>query len=214
MYWRAGLNPIRADPLKVYYPNTTYDCGDGSGVPWSCANTAGTVWLIAAHGLQRDVVQHEFAHQVNNEFHANKRPAGAGGSHNLATCYNKGKALREGYADFMPYWIQANRSSVPPTAISGYNIESPGSGYCKTPGETNEVWVAATFWDLHDSAADGNDVLWFNSEGAAHAIYLAHAPANDGDSLGMGDYRTYYRDAASDGHEQYIDDIFEQNDTD
>ena len=46
------------------------------------------------------------------------------------------------------------------------------------------------------------------------AIYLAHPPASDGDALGMSNYRTYYRDAASPGHQGYIDDIFTQNDTD
>ena len=214
LYWRGGLNPLRDNPIKVYYPNTTYDCGDGSGVPWSCASVSGSVWLIAAHGLQRDVVQHEFGHQVNNEYHDNKRPAGAGGGHNLTVCYNTGLGLREGYADFMPYWVQANRSAVPDTTISGWNIESPGSSFCKTPGENNEGWVGATFWDLHDSASDGNDILWFNHEGAVHSIYLSHPPANDGDSLGMSNYRTYYRDAASAGHQGYIDDIFTQNDTD
>jgi len=60
----------------------------------------------------------------------------------------------------------------------------------------------------------GNDILWFNSEGAVQAIYLAHPPASDGDALGMSNYRTYYRDAASPGHQGYIDDIFTQNDTD
>lgn len=214
IYWRGGLNPLRANPIKLYYPNTLYDCGAGSRIPWSCASTAGTVWLIAAHGLQRDVVQHEFGHQVNNEFHNNKRPAGAGGSHTLTQCYNKGMGLREGYADFMPYWVQASRSTTPDTAISGYDIESPGNAYCQNTGELNEVWVAATFWDLHDSHSDGQDVLWFNSQGAAHAVYLNDPPANDGDALGMGDYRDNYSNAASAGHGIYIDSIFNQNDTD
>ncbi|HYC00561.1 MAG TPA: hypothetical protein VEC57_15615 [Candidatus Limnocylindrales bacterium] len=214
LYWRGGINPLRDNPIKLYYPNTEYDCGDGSGVPWSCASTGGTIWLIASHGLQRDVVQHEFGHQVNNEFHLNRRPAGAGGAHTITVCYNQGLALREGYANFMPCWVQANRSSQPASDVCGFNIEAPGSSFCKTPGNNNEGWVGATFWDLHDSRADGNDILWFNHEGAAHSIYLSDPPSADGVSLGMDDYRDNYRNAASDGHETYIDDIFEQNDTD
>ncbi|HYC54241.1 MAG TPA: hypothetical protein VEL28_04810 [Candidatus Binatia bacterium] len=214
LYHRGGIDPLRDNPIKLYYPNTEYDCGDGSGNPWSCASTGGTIWLIASHGLQRDVVQHEFGHQVNNEFHLNRRPAGAGGNHSITVCYNQGLAMREGYADFMPCWVQSNRSSQPPSDVCGYDIESPGSNFCKSPGNNNEGWVGSTFWDLHDSRADGNDVLWFNSEGAAHSIYLSDPPSADGVSLGMDDYQDNYRNAASAGHASYIDDIFEQNDTD
>ena len=67
LYWTGEISPLRANPLKVYFPNTSFDCGDGTGVPWSCANCSGTVWLTAEHGIQPDVVQHEFAHQLDSE---------------------------------------------------------------------------------------------------------------------------------------------------
>ncbi len=214
LYWTAEIDPLRANPIKIYYPNTEYDCGSGSGVPWSCANTAGTVWLIPVHGLTLDVVQHEMGHQVNNEFHDNKRPAGAGGAHSLTVCYNQGLALREGYADFMPHWIQADRTTDPGSTISSYPIEAPTAGYCKTPGNNNEVWVSSTFWDLHDTRSDTNDILWYIHPGAVHKLYLANGPANDGDPLGMDEFQAIYNSNCSAGHSGFIDAIFEQNDTD
>lgn len=216
LYWTGEINPLRADPVKVYYPNTWYDCGDGSGVPWSCASASGsgTIWLTAAHGTQANVVQHEFAHNVNNEFWDNKRPAGSGGSHTLCGRFNEGLALREGYADFLPYWVQCDRSSDGScTDGSGNNIESGGCTSSSNADE-REWYVAKTFWDLYDSHSDDQDILWYTHEGSVHKLYFWNGPANDGDALGMSDFRTVYRNNCSAGHEGYIDDIFEMNGTD
>jgi len=212
LYWTGEINPLRSSSLKLYFPNTTFDCGDGSGVPWSCAAKDGRVWLIAAHALRNGVVQHEFGHQLNYEYWSNKLPAGSGGGHNLWSCYNTGLALTEGFANFMPFWVQHQaRSSAPNAADFDFDVESP-SGACQD--ETNEVWVASTFWDLHDSHADGNDILWYVHKGAVMAIFLSNGIASDGDSRGMSDYRIIYRNRCSSGHETYIDNIFNQNHTD
>ncbi len=219
LYWDGGINPVPSSALTFWYPNTWYDCGDGSGNPWSCANTSGEIWLIATHGVQADVVTHEMSHQLNNKYWGNKRPAGSGGSHTLTGCYptRLGMALREGFADFMPGWIGYPNRNVPAGGFGSgrwaldWDAESNASPPNCASGWQNEVWVARTFWDLHDSRADGDDILWFNHKGAVPAIFLSNGIANDGDARDMRDYESVYRDAASAGHEGFITDIFEQN---
>ncbi|NLI32778.1 MAG: hypothetical protein GX422_08360, partial [Deltaproteobacteria bacterium] len=78
-------------------------------------------------------------------------------------------------------------------------------------GWENEVWVARTFWDLHDTRSDGDDILWFIHRGAVISLYLSNGIAHDGDARDMRYYEEIYRDAATDGHEGFITDIFEQN---
>ena len=48
-----------------------------------------------------------------------------------------------------------------------------------TNGWENEVWVARTFWDLHDTRADGDDILWFIHKGAVINLYLNNGVANN-----------------------------------
>ena len=211
MYWRAGISPLRASAIHMFYPNTFENCGTSS--PWSCASVDGNIWLIPAHGTNRGTVQHELGHQINYEFWGNRRPAGCCGSHSASSCYTPGLALLEGYANFVPIWVQTNRSAVPDSGIRPYEIEAPAASICKTPGRNNEAWVSATLWDLHDSHGDGSDILWFNNAGAVHAIYFAHGPGSDGAALGLSDFRTHYESAASAGHQTYIDNIFTQNGT-
>ena len=43
------------------------------------------------------------------------------------------------------------------------------------------------------------------------ALYLGNGVPNNGDARDMRFYRTIYRNAASSGHEGFIDDIFDQN---
>jgi hypothetical protein len=219
LYWDGGINPVPSSPIKFYFPNTWYDCGDGSGVPWSCANTSGEIWLIASHGTQADVVTHEMGHQLNNKYWNNKRPAGSGGSHTLTGCYPSrlGMALREGFANFMPAWVGYPGRSVADGGFSSgrwaldYDAESRFSPPNCANGWENEVWVARTFWDLHDTRSDGDDILWFIHKGAVISLFLSNGIAHDGDARDMRYYENIYRDAATDGHEGYITDIFEQN---
>lgn len=219
LYWNGSIDPVPSNALPMYYPNTWYDCGLASGNPWSCANAAGEIWLIATHGTQADVVVHEMAHQLNNKFWNNKRPAGSGGSHTLSGCYpaKLGMALREGFADFLPAWVGYPHRNV---ADGGFGSgrwaldldaeQRTGSPNC-TNGWENEVWVARNFWDLHDTHADGDDILWFNHKGAVISLYLGNGVANNGDAMDMRDFENIYRDAASSGHENFITDIFQQN---
>jgi len=207
---------VGSAPIRFFYPNTWDNCGGSS--PWSCAS-GNDLWLIAAHGTQGDVVVHEMAHVLNNKFWSNKRPAGSGGSHTLNACYptRLGMALREGFANFMAGWVSYPNRNVAEGGFNsgrwalGYDLESRNSPPNCANGWENEVWVARTFWDLHDTRADGDDILWFNAKGAIPALYLGNAIANNGDARDMRFYETIYRNAASSGHQGFITDIFEQN---
>lgn len=216
LYWSASINPVGSSPIRFFFPNTWNNCGGSS--PWSCAS-GNDLWLIASHGVQGDVVNHEMGHVLNNKFWQNKRPAGSGGSHSLNTCYptRLGMTLREGFANFMAAWVGYPSRNV---AEGGFNVGRWDLGWDaeqrNTPpncakGWENEVWVARTFWDLHDTRADGDDILWFNHPGAVISLYLGNGIANDGDARDMRYYEDIYKNAASPGHQGFISDIFEQN---
>lgn len=218
LYWAGGINPVPANPLNVFFPNTFHNCSGGN-TPWSCANTAGDIWLIPAHGILSEVVTHEFAHQLNNKYWDGRRPAGSGGEHTLNGCYpdRLGMALREGFADFMPGWVGYPNRNVADNGFGAgrwslsYDLESRTSPPNCLSGYTNEIWVARTFWDLHDKHVDGDDLIYFVHRGAVPALYLTNSIAVDDDARDMGDYEGIYQDAASDGHEGLITDIFLQN---
>ncbi len=216
LYWDAGINPVPSSPIRFFFPNTWNNCGGAS--PWSCAS-GNDLWLIASHGVQGDVVNHEMGHVLNNTFWNNKRPAGSGGSHDLNTCYptRLGMALREGFANFVAAWVGYPSRNVAEGGFNsgrwalGWDAEQRNTPPNCTNGWENEVWVARTFWDLHDTRTDGDDILWFNHPGAVLSLYLGNSIANDGDARDMRFYETIYRDAASAGHAGFITDIFEQN---
>ncbi len=161
--WRKfesfGMSALRDVPIEITYPNTlaTLQCVTQQGampVAWSCSSgTNGNIWMIAAHA-SRGVVQHEVAHAIHRYYWDGDMPAGSGGAHNITECKFQGLALTEGFADFMPYWVQFDRTAVNPTEPSiGVPIENPGPGYCQS--SLNEAWVAATFWDAYDTPGDG-----------------------------------------------------------
>lgn len=204
LYWDGGINPLRKDSIKVVFPNTAYDCGNGSGVPWSCANTGGNIWLIPSHASRNGVMQHELSHQINYEYWDNNRPPGSGGSHTLGDCYTPGLAMMEGFANFMVFWTQSARGASPDGGFD-FAVENPAFA-CQNPINRNESWVAATFWDLHDTRADGQDNLWFVHPGAVPGIYL-----RTGMKSGMADFATIYRNAANAEHRTIIDNIARQD---
>jgi hypothetical protein len=204
LYWTGQINPLRGSAIQVVFPNLSYDCGSGTGNPWSCASTGGNIWLIPAHALAQGVMAHELSHQVNYEFWNNNRPPNSGGPHTLTGCFTKGLALLEGFADFMESWLYDNRSDANPNA-SGINLEVVPNNVCQSISR-NETYVAATFWDLHDKHFDVKDNLWFIHPGAVPGIYLRVGKKNS-----MENFRTVYRNAANSEHESIIDDIFKQN---
>ena len=220
LYWNGGINPVPASPINLYVPNTTYDCGDGSGSPWSCASVSGNIWLISAHATQARVVSHELGHQLNYKYWAYKRPANAGGSHSASSCYptRTGMTLFEGFAGFVAGWVGYPGRNVADGgfgsgrwSLGGMDLEQRTSPPSCSNGWENETWVARAFWDLHDTQGDGQDILWFVHPGGVPAIYLNNGVANDGDARDMRFYETPYRNAASSGHEGFISDIFDQN---
>jgi len=220
LYWDANINPVAASPIKFFFPNTWYDCGDGTGSPWSCATFEGDqIWLIASHGVQGDVVNHEMGHALQAKFWGGKKAAGSGGSHTLSGCYptRLGLALGEGFANFMAAWVgYPDRNQAEGSFGSGiwglsFEPEQRTSPPNCTNGWENETWVARAFWDLHDTHADGDDILWFNHKGAVISLFLSNAVAKSGDARDMRFYRNVYRGAASAGHEGFVSDIFNQN---
>jgi hypothetical protein len=216
LYWQGGINPVRSSPINLIAPNTGLACGGTS--PWSCAN-GGNIWLIASHASQAQVVSHELGHQLNFKFWNDKRPANTGGSHSLNSCYpaRLGMTLFEGFADFLAGWVGYQGRNVADGGFGsgrwtlGWDLESRTSPPSCTNGWENEVWVARTFWDLHDTRSDGSDILWFINMGAVPALYLGNGVANNGDARDMRFYETIYRNAASPGHQTFISDIFDQN---
>jgi len=216
LYWQGGINPVRSSPINLIAPNTGLACGGTS--PWSCAN-GGSIWLIASHAAQAEVVSHELGHQLNFKFWNDKRPANNGGSHSLNSCYPSrlGMTLFEGFADFLAGWVGYQGRNVADGGFGSgrwaldWDLESRVSPPSCTNGWENEVWVARTFWDLHDTRGDGSDILWFVNMGAVPALYLGNGVANNGDARDMRFYETIYRNAASPGHQTFISDIFDQN---
>jgi hypothetical protein len=204
IYWTGKINPLRNDTIQIIFPNLTYDCGSGSGNPWSCASTNGRIWLIPAHALSRGVMVHELSHQINYEFWNNNRPPNSGGSHTLTGCFSEGLALLEGFADFMESWLYDQRLDAMPNT-SGINLETIPAGVCQSIGR-NESYVAATFWDLHDQHFDHDDNLWFVHPGAVPGIYLRTGKKNN-----MQSFRSVYKSAANFEHRGIIDAIFTQN---
>jgi len=218
LYWNGGINPVRSSPINLYVPNTTYDCGDGSGVPWSCASPSGSLWLISSHATKAKVVTHELGHQLNYKFWGSKLPANSGGSHSESGCYpgRLGMTLTEGFATFIVGWVgYPSRNVADGGFASGRwqvtDLEKRTSPPSCSNGWENEVWVARTFWDLHDTHGDGQDVLWFNHPGGVPALFLNNGVANNGDPRDMRYYENIYRNAASAGHQTYISNIFDQN---
>lgn len=203
LYWQGNINPLRSESIKVIFPNLTYKCG-GTKV-WSCANTDGNIWLIPSAATNRETIIHELGHQLNYEYWDNSRPDNSGGSHSLDQCYTAGLALLEGFGNYMVGWVKTNRDT---NASMKRSLEDPSAiGACTTTN-LNEGYVGATFWDLHDKVADGDDNLWFNYRGAVAALYL-----NAGMKQKMSDFRETYRNAANPEHRSIIDKIFEMNHT-
>ena len=162
--WRKfkqnGMNALRDSPIEITYPNTlaTGKCtstdNSNNTIPWSCSQSGdGKIWLIQKHAVA-GVVQHEIAHSIHSYYWNGNMPAGGGIKHSLNQCYNGGLALTEGFADFMPYWVQFSRSTNNPVeATLNLKIDQLGAGFCI--GSSNESRVAATFWDVYDTVNDG-----------------------------------------------------------
>lgn len=204
MYWEGDINPLRGSSIKVFFPNTTYDCGDGSGDPWSCASRDGRIWLIPSHASRNGVMQHELAHQINYEYWNNNLPPNSGGSHNLTDCATAGLAETEGFANFMVFWTQSARNADPNAGFD-FHVEDP-SFACASPLNRNESWVAGALWDLHDTRGDGQDNLWFIHPGATPAIYL-----REGKRDSFAEFHSIYRSRANTEHRSIIDRIFQQD---
>jgi hypothetical protein len=162
--WRKfkkhGMSALRDEPIEITYPNklSTGKCQTPSGndtIAWSCSySDDGKIWLIQQHATAR-VVQHELAHSIHSYYWDGDMPSGSAIPHKLDKCYNGGLALSEGFADFIPYWVQFDRTATNPNL--NFPIENVPSNFCK--GSSNEAQVAATFWDVYDKKNDGTNPI-------------------------------------------------------
>lgn len=210
-WWKLksnGFEPIREEPIKLYFPNTDYACGNADGKPWSCASQEGTVWLIPAHA-DPHVVQHELTHQLQNEYWDNYSVPNSTGQHFLSKCWVKGGAMTEGFANMVPYWVMKSVDDADPELDYAGKIETRSTDPAKhcQDGDINEMWVAANFWDLMDRHDDGLDDIYFINPANVLSIYLN----KDNLKNDMFSRLKHYQDAATDGHEQFITDIFTEN---
>jgi hypothetical protein len=188
-FYNNGMNALRDSPIEVTFPNNLnsghciYNTdSNGMTVPtyaWSCSETAnGRIWVIPAHA-DNFVVQHEIGHSINSYYWNNSMPPGAGGAHSLTQCYNNGLALSEGFANFLAYWTQFDRTQTNPTATyANYNVETINNNACSGP--SNETRVSGAFWDMYDYWNDGTDVnsrydsLLYVNQASAVSIYLGN----------------------------------------
>ena len=184
-FYNNGMNALRDKPIEITFPNSLASGKCIYGNPpyaWSCSYSAdGKIWLIPAHG-NATVAQHEIGHSIHSWYWNGSLPPGSGGTHSLTGCYNGGLALTEGFADFLAYWVQFDRTAWHPNAqYLGYDIESPNNGACVGP--TNETWVSATFWDMYDYWNDGPggnrfDSLYYINQAVPVAILLGNKGTN------------------------------------
>ena len=216
VYWGANINPVRENEMTIFYPNTRAVC---NGQVWSCASRAGNVWLIQQHGVDPTVVVHELGHQLNNEYWEFD-PLNTGGQHVFDSCYpgRLGMALKEGFANFLAGWVGYQSRDVADGNFSagrynlGFDLEQTDEPpECGEEGYSNEVWVARTLWDLHDTRRDGGDDIFFRHMGSVMAIYLRNGPSFEDEPMDIRDFEPVYQNAASDGHEDNVAAIFEQN---
>jgi len=110
-----------------------------------------------------------------------------------------------GFANYMVGWVKTNRDD---NSNMKRSLEDPAAIDACTTTNINEGYVGATFWDLHDKVADGDDSIWFVHRGAVPSLFL-----NAGMKQKMSDYRETFRNAANAEHRSIVDAIFEMNHT-
>lgn len=213
-FYEAGINPLRPNSIKVTYPNTlaTGKCTNtdsaGNTIAWSCSySTNGEIYIAAQHA-NVSVTQHEIGHSVHHHFWGSF-PTGAGGQHNIGNCYNGGLAITEGFANFLPFWIQRGPRDAADVDGFNFNLETLPTTYCT--GDTNEARVAATLWDLYDVWNDGTgedrDTMLFTNQGYTVAKFLSIKKNN------MSEFRTVYHTGLSQEWKDKVDAIFRLNTT-
>lgn len=208
-FYEAGINPIRTAPITLEFPNTSASACS-LDKPWSCSYSASMLVYIRSEDAARDhIVQHELAHQINAKYWSNQFPEGAGGVRYLKQCTAFGTAVTEGFADFVPYWINVNRAQAVPLGTYDFNIETPTTNCIFD--DSSEERVAGAFWDMHDQMHDGNDHMNFIGKGSVPATYLNHGLEDK-----MSDFQAVYQAKVA-GQDYYVDQIakiFDQNGAD
>lgn len=181
LYYVAGLNPLRNQPVDVAFPETRARC---SGNVWSCASPDGWISLLEIHAAP-GVMAHELSHQA--DFQWNGWTPRSGGNHSFGVCYSPsdrdGMILTEGFANFLPTWAlsdSAGRSSGQnyhnfrglTGPVGNLDLETsppePGCG-----NNTAELQFSAALWDGHDTQNDGQDGIHYVHPAAQILTYAA-----------------------------------------
>ncbi len=113
----------------------------------------------------RTTHMHEYAHCIQYRIYGNRWPRSSsiGSSHTVASEYDEGFAICEGWAEFLPCAIQDD-----PDALRGYggNIESNDWQNVQDVGDMDghrvEGCVASVLWDIFDDH-DEPDIDWLDA---------------------------------------------------
>ncbi|MBI3534617.1 MAG: hypothetical protein HY072_03920 [Deltaproteobacteria bacterium] len=215
-FFNNGINALRDSVIPITYPNSLasgkckYDDGAGP-YAWSCSYfDDGSVYVIPAHAADYSTTQHELGHSINSFYWGGKMPPDSSGSHNIWNCYTKGLALSEGFANFLTYWVQFDRNETNPTApYYNMNLEALPDAVCKGP--TNEMRIAATFWDMYDYWNDGPDTtkafdsLLYTDPATSVTVYLQNKKDK------MEDYLEVVKAGQSDYWQKEFEKLFRLN---
>lgn len=107
----------------------------------------GAVYLTETGAKRPETVVHELGHQyMDNLIGLSKSGCG---THYVNKASTQNCAWEEGWADFLPLVINGT------TIFYGYDMENTGSDWDK--GDAVEGQVAASLWDMVDTANDGLD---------------------------------------------------------
>jgi hypothetical protein len=156
-----GADFVKA--LKGSRPSQAYAVkwqGDG-GV--TVSGTSGSTTTLRDNGAYDDmVILHEWAHYVMNNY---SKSSNAGGTHYLSDCdedlrlsFDEGRATSFGLSvrryfgmPLANIYVRTDGASGPGHALNGYNLEDAIEYPCT--GDTSEVSISRTIWDICDSAA-------------------------------------------------------------
>jgi 5-hydroxyisourate hydrolase-like protein (transthyretin family) len=215
--------PLIGSSIAVIYPNDgrTGLCTltvQNTTVPWSCSH-GGQVDLTAEHALSRQTIFHELAHEMHAKYWQGYT-GWCGNKHELCSPGNGSQALVEGYANFVSLWVPCGQATpcyiVSPGASVKFDGEDPN---CRYHGynERDEAWVAATFWDLFDTNADGLDNFSVDATAQrVHEIFLLNGPVGGtacDQSPDISFWNGRYRSGLSATDAKAVDNVFLQNGT-
>lgn len=130
------------------------------------------IHLITGHANDRDVVLHEYGHHIMNkiyvQFPSNDCPSGG---HNIIGVSGPNCAWTEGWANFVPLFIDNNPFFIDTTQVFSIDFEDDPLFPFWDQGDEVEGRVTASLWDLSDDSSEDdyngnfNNDVWDTFEG-------------------------------------------------